>query len=410
MRPSLRQVRAAGRPSLARLTSSVRAGDRAAARTLRRRLVPEAVRLAVILVDDPLLALRLAGRAVDEALAYDGPVRRWAGDPRAEVMAALQEHVTRFVRQKNEPSRSTEERMALVVSELCDRQGRSHRQTATHLGLPLREIDRLHRRALSDAGGRDLAEPRCAGWSLVRRLPQLTAPEAAAAHGHLRLCRPCSDAHQARLLARRRLRIAAPAAGGTAAAGGAWAALSGGASSLLAPAAGGAAAAALGGLALLGPGIGDINRPVAPPTAEVTGVLAATGPDADPVPTAGVTTDRAPKASDIPPVAAPRPPASTATASAGSADDPRPATGGPGPSPTSGNPVPTSSLPTPSTLPSPLLSDSPDPVTEVTKALPIPLPTVTILDPLTVVTEAVSGAASVGTILPTASTPTLPLP
>jgi translation initiation factor IF-2 len=238
-------------------------------------------------------------------------------------------------------------------------------------------------------------------------MSELTAPEAAAARGHMELCRDCSAAHTARVQARRRLRVAVPAAGGTAAAGGVWSALAGGASSVVGPAAGGAAAAALGGLALIGPGLSDTRQPAGPPEAEPPAVAAvaadrATDPvvgrrgdsqdrgDAKTAPSTGGTPTAAPAAPGQAPAPAapdPRAPGGGATTTPVGRVTPPPSsqpllpsippTGTPKPGPTVSLPPPLPTVTLPS-LPQPLPTSLPDPVSVVTSAVPVPLPTISV--------------------------------
>jgi hypothetical protein len=175
---------------------------------LRHRIYPQALRLALVMVQPSDSAIRIARRAVREVLAEGA---RIPASPHTEVLAAVRRMAP------DRPSTSAlsgDERLARAVSELIDGQGLNHRVVARSLGVTTDEVERLHRLAQIAAGIEPAAPPRCSGWSLVRRMDELSAFEATAAQRHLGLCRECRDAQNARFAARSRLRKAIPIGGG----------------------------------------------------------------------------------------------------------------------------------------------------------------------------------------------------
>lgn len=260
------------------LAARARRGDRRAGHALRRRLHGPLLRLALILVDDPRVAVSVTRTAIDAALDSSA---RPDGAPRTAAVTALQRLTAEHRARQDETTALTlDERMGLAVGLLCDVDDVDRPTAARMLGLTQQEVRRLH----GDVDGPRAATAPCAGWWLVARYEDLAVDERAAADGHLRLCRPCQEARAARLVARRRLRRAAPAAGAVGAGSGLWLTLTGGAAP--APAVGGAVAGlALGGAVLGTLGLGATPEPTGLPTPSDRAVVSAPGAvDGDPLP------------------------------------------------------------------------------------------------------------------------------
>jgi hypothetical protein len=339
-----------------------------AARALHRRLHAPILRLAIVLVDQPRVAVRLTRDAIRSVTREDA---RTAGmSPRTAAVAALQRLATSHQRDQGPSTAwSGEERLAFTVAVLCDLEGHSHRSAAELLGTTPQEIARLHK--ASGAAGEVPA--RCAGWALVRQYDELSPSERVATDGHLDICRSCREAREERLAARKRLRALAPAGVGAATIASAWTLLTGGAATVGAPAIGGVIAGVVGGVTMTGLlGLGH----AAP---------AADGGQGD-RPGVGVT----------------RPVSQGTAPSAGR--------GGPGaPAPGGGGPAPVPSY-GPTSLPPPSSTASPG-TPPATPGSPVPLPSLPVLVPSVPLPTALpSLPVPVPTALPTLPVPPPPLP